>query len=171
MPLFATKHNQNKTKKSHLNFPFADLNGILVFEYFTWCGRKGKKLSLWEFNNLNESGTREKDPVGPTGKMNSSTLILADNRSGQWRIFFCLAEVPAHRQKQLTHTLIVRLLKTHFFTLILDCEKSTEYNWVSDQTWGTSAKLVTSTASPTNCSRRTLRLMGSGWTTTLQVFH
>ena len=33
--------NQNKTKKSHVNFPFADLNGILVFEYFTWCGRKG----------------------------------------------------------------------------------------------------------------------------------
>ena len=36
------------------------------------------------------------------------------------------AEVPGHRQQQLTQTLIVRLLKTHFFTLILDCEKSTE---------------------------------------------
>ena len=44
---------------------------------------KGKKLSLCEFNNLSESGTREKDPVDPTGKMNFSTLILADNRSGQ----------------------------------------------------------------------------------------
>ena len=31
-----------------------------------------------------------------------------------------------HRQEQLTQTLIVRLLKTHFlFTLILDFEKST----------------------------------------------
>ena len=36
------------------------------------------------------------------------------------------AEVPGHRQQQLTQTLIVRLLKTHFFTLILDCKKSTE---------------------------------------------
>ena len=35
-------------------------------------------------------------------------------------------EVPGHRQEQLTKTLIVRLLKTHFFTPILDCEKSTE---------------------------------------------
>ena len=31
--------------------------------------------------------------------------------------------------------MIVCLLKMHFFTPILDCEKSTEYNWVSDQTW------------------------------------
>ena len=36
------------------------------------------------------------------------------------------AEVPGHRQEQLTQTLIVRLLKTHFFTPFLDCEKSTE---------------------------------------------
>ena len=36
---------------------------------------KEKKLYLCEFNNLSESGTREKDPVGPTGKMNSSSLI------------------------------------------------------------------------------------------------
>ena len=36
------------------------------------------------------------------------------------------AEVPGHRQQQLTQTLIVRLLKTHFFTPILDLEKSTE---------------------------------------------
>ena len=36
------------------------------------------------------------------------------------------AEVPGHRQKQLTQTLIVCLLKTHLFTPILDCEKSTE---------------------------------------------
>ena len=36
------------------------------------------------------------------------------------------AEVPGHHQQQLTQTLTVRLLKTHFFTLILDCEKSTE---------------------------------------------
>ena len=38
------------------------------------------------------------------------------------------AEVPGHRQKQQTKTLTVRLLKTHFFTLIIDCEKSTELN-------------------------------------------
>ena len=37
-------------------------------------------------------------------------------------------EVPGHRHEQLTRTLILRLLKTHFFTLILDCEKSMEYN-------------------------------------------
>ena len=36
------------------------------------------------------------------------------------------AEVPGHRQQQRTQTLIVCLLKTHFFTLILDFEKSTE---------------------------------------------
>ena len=36
------------------------------------------------------------------------------------------AEVPGHRQQQLTQTLIVRLLKTHFFTSVLDFEKSTE---------------------------------------------
>merc|ERR1711923_662825 len=36
------------------------------------------------------------------------------------------AEVPGHRQQQLTQTLIVRLLKTHLFPPILDCEKSTE---------------------------------------------
>ena len=30
-------------------------------------------------------------------------------------------EVPGHRQQQLTQTLIVSLLKTHFITLILDC--------------------------------------------------
>ena len=36
------------------------------------------------------------------------------------------AEVLGHRQQQLTQTLIVRLLKTHFFISILDFEKSTE---------------------------------------------
>ena len=35
------------------------------------------------------------------------------------------AEVPGHRQQQLTQTLIVGLLKTHFLTTILDCKKST----------------------------------------------
>ena len=35
-------------------------------------------------------------------------------------------EVPGHRQQQLTQTLIVRLLKTHFFTLIL--EKKSQQN-------------------------------------------
>ena len=30
--------------------------------------------------------------------------------------------------------MIVRLLKMHFCTMIFDCEKSTEYNWGSDQT-------------------------------------
>ena len=45
------------------------------------------------------------------------------------------ADVPGHRQQQLTQTLIVHLLKTHFFTLIREFEKSTEYNQVSDQTW------------------------------------
>ena len=37
-------------------------------------------------------------------------------------------EVPGHHQQQLTRILIVRLLKTHLFTPIFDCEKSTEYN-------------------------------------------
>ena len=36
------------------------------------------------------------------------------------------AAVPGHRQQQLTKTLIVRLLKTHFLRPILDCEKLTE---------------------------------------------
>ena len=38
------------------------------------------------------------------------------------------AEVPGHRQHHLMQTLIVRLLKTHFFTSILDFEKSIELN-------------------------------------------
>ena len=36
------------------------------------------------------------------------------------------AEVPGHHQQQLTQTLVVRLLKTHFFTPIFDFEKSTK---------------------------------------------
>ena len=43
--------------------------------------------------------------------------------------FRCAAlsvEVPGHRPKQASQTLIVRLLKTHFFIPIFDCEKSTE---------------------------------------------
>ena len=36
------------------------------------------------------------------------------------------AEVPRHRQEQLTQTLMVRLLKTHLSSPILDCKKSTE---------------------------------------------
>ena len=44
------------------------------------------------------------------------------------------AKIPRHRQEQLTQTLIVRLLKTHFFTPILDSEKPTEKNCVIDQT-------------------------------------
>ena len=36
------------------------------------------------------------------------------------------AEVLGHSQQQLTQTLIVHLLIMHFFTPILDCEKSTE---------------------------------------------
>ena len=38
------------------------------------------------------------------------------------------AEVPGHRQQRLTQTLIVRLLKKHYLTPILDCEKSREQN-------------------------------------------
>ena len=36
------------------------------------------------------------------------------------------AEVPGHRQKQLTQALIVRLLETQFLPPILDFEKPTE---------------------------------------------
>ena len=42
--------------------------------------------------------------------------------------------VLGHRRQQLTQTLTVRLKKTHSFTPILDCEKSTEYDTVGDQT-------------------------------------
>ena len=38
------------------------------------------------------------------------------------------AEVSGHHQKQLTQTLIVRLLKSHFLPPFLDFEESTEYN-------------------------------------------
>ena len=37
-------------------------------------------------------------------------------------------EVPGHCQEQLTETLIVRLLKKHFCTPILDFENLTEYD-------------------------------------------
>ena len=40
------------------------------------------------------------------------------------RAFF----LKLQRNNQLTQTLMVRWLKTHFFTQILDFEKSTEYN-------------------------------------------
>ena len=36
--------------------------------------------------------------------------------------------------------MIVRLLNTNFLKRILQCEKSTEYNLVSDQTWSLSAE-------------------------------
>ena len=42
---------------------------------------------------------------------------MADNDS-------LVVEVPGHRQMRLTQTLIERLLKTHFCTAILPCEKS-----------------------------------------------
>ena len=54
-------------------------------------------------------------------------------------------EVQGQCQQQLTQTLIVRLLKTHFFTPILDCEKSTEKKWVSDKTWKSVQKSPTQT--------------------------
>ena len=53
------------------------------------------------------------------------------------------AEVPGLCQKQLTQTLIVRLLRTTLSTLILDCKKSTEKNRVSDQTWSVAAPIPT----------------------------
>ena len=54
------------------------------------------------------------------------------------------AEVSGHCQKQ---TLNVRLLKTHLFTSIFDCEKPTRYNWVSHQTcWALSCKISQSKA-------------------------
>ena len=70
--------------------------------------------------------------------------------SGPW-LASCVAsgttEIQRHRQVcrarrggprtpsyQLTQTLILRLLKTHFFSPIIDCEKSTKYYSVSDQT-------------------------------------
>ena len=62
------------------------------------------------------------------------------------------AEVPGHRRQQLTQTLIVRLLKTHLFTPILDWEKSTDQNF-GQTCWPsalsrptTSPKLVRSTS-------------------------
>ena len=57
------------------------------------------------------------------------------------------AELPGHHQQQLTQTSNVRLLKTHFFTPILGFQKSTEYNWFSDQTWPTQCR-PTSTQPP-----------------------
>ena len=69
---------------------------------------------------------------GPSTRLVRCFLNYIDTRTP------CAAlgvEVPTHHQKQLTQALIVRLLKMHFFTPILDCGKSTEWNWVSDQTW------------------------------------
>ena len=39
-----------------------------------------------------------------------------------------LSKVPGHHQEKRTQTLIVHLFKTHLFSLVLDFEKSTEYN-------------------------------------------
>ena len=47
--------------------------------------------------------------------------------------------------KQLSQTLIKRLFKMHFF------EKSTEYNWVSDQTWSTAVFAWRASSSPSSC--------------------
>ena len=50
-------------------------------------------------------------------------------------VCWATAEVSECCQKQLTQTLIVCLMKTHFFMLILDYnKKSTDWYWVSDQT-------------------------------------
>ena len=54
------------------------------------------------------------------------------------------AKVPRHHQIQVTQTLIVRLLKMHFFRAILDCVKSTEQNWVIDQTCPLAGRMTAS---------------------------
>ena len=56
-----------------------------------------------------------------------ASCVASGTTEKQGHCQVCRTEVPGHRQLQLTQTLIVRLLKMHFLSMILDFEKSTEY--------------------------------------------
>ena len=64
----------------------------------------------------------------PSWALHSSLGLLPELQRYKVTIRYAAlgAEVPLHCQQQLTQTLIVFLLKTHFFKPILDFEKSTE---------------------------------------------
>ena len=60
---------------------------------------------------------------GPSRALDSPRALLTELQRYKDTVR-CGAEVPEHRQQQLTQTLIVHFLKKHFLTPILDCEKS-----------------------------------------------
>ena len=63
----------------------------------------------------------------PSRALDSPRALLPELQIYKDKRFAALdAKVPGHIQEELTQTLIVLLLKIHFFTSILDCEKSTE---------------------------------------------
>ena len=62
--------------------------------------------------------------VPPSNSLAFDSCIVSG--TAEYRCAALGMEFPGHRQEHLTQTLIVCLLKTHSFTMILDCEKSTE---------------------------------------------
>ena len=70
----------------------------------------------------------------PTGALDLPRALLPELQRNKDTVRCAAlgAEVPGHRQEQLTQTLIVRLLKMHFSTPILDCQKSkqTKKAWI-----------------------------------------
>ena len=81
----------------------------------------GKLSALEELFELTRRPSRALDSPRPS-------LLELQRYKDTVRCVALGAEVPGQRQEQLTQSLIVRLLKTHFFTPILYCEKSTDYN-------------------------------------------
>ena len=64
----------------------------------------------------------------PSRALDSPLLLLLELQRNKDTVWCAVLgeEVCGRSQEHLTQTLIVRLLITHFFTLILDFEKSTE---------------------------------------------
>ena len=64
----------------------------------------------------------------PSRALDSPRALLPELQTNEDTVRYAAlgTKGPAHSQEQLTQTLIVRLSKTHLFTPILECEKSTE---------------------------------------------
>ena len=106
-----------------INFPVGRVNDPLSGKHFSLPFLPAIPLSL--SRTLEGFFELTRDLQGPSPR---ALLPELQRQKDTVRCAVLGAEVPGHRQQQLTQTLVVRLLKTHFFSPILDCKKSTEYN-------------------------------------------
>ena len=108
-----------------IDFPGGQINDPSSGKYFSLPFLPATPLSLSQtlegFFELTRRPSRALDSP-------CALLLEIQRRKDTVRCAALGAEVPGHRQDQPMQTLIVRLLKTHLFTPILDCEKSTELN-------------------------------------------